>query len=479
VGADKGHALLASGAGNIAYGAIVPLATDSEQPTWTGAQSTVTAETANSVYGEVNGLGDDWNPNVPGYFGFSQPFSVCGYELGEFLAAAPQFGDNQRTNLFAIGSSGQLMLFYVEGSGKWKQHVPIGPATFPPTGPLFAPPGAALAVANQAGISNQTDVFVVDSDGQLNLFRCENGVTGWNGPQTISEPPFAAPAGASVAASRIFDAASNQTGVFLVDQTGTLTVFSVANGGAWSAPSAISGSQFAFPGASVAAYYNVQGQTGVFVVDRYGALNVISTTSSGAWSEPKVISGFGFVASANAPLAVSQRFGVQGQVDAYAVDQSGQLHVFSLVDLKGEGNIPGVAVWVGGTIGPGADPISGAPFNNPGAQIAVSQQFGVADQTDVFVVDYLGALNVFWVLGNDSWNGPLRIAANGEGIFASPAGSCVAVSNQFGVDNQTDVFIMNAAPGGPNVVDAMAWPAVYWVEQSDEWNGPGALIVEV
>ncbi|WP_027282978.1 hypothetical protein, partial [Roseomonas gilardii] len=40
--------------------------------------------------------------------------------------------------------------------------------------------------------------------------------------------------------------------------------------------------------------------------------------------------------------------------------------------------------------------------------VAASQQFGL-NQTDVFLVDGQGNLNVFWVGGGGAWNGPGKI----------------------------------------------------------------------
>lgn len=472
VGSDNGHALLTSGAGTIFYTATVPLPRDIKQPSWSGDQREQTAETGNSVYGNVTELDEV----LPGYSSYSQPFGTCGYVPGGFLVAGPLFGNAQRTNLFAIGSTGQLTLFYVSSSNKWRQYRPVGSANFPPYGPLFAPPGAALAVSNQFGLPNQTDVFVVDSTGQLNVFWCANSDGDWSGPRAISQPPFAAPPGAPVAATTwVIEAAPdadfgvNLTGVFVVDDTGTLMVLSVANDGPWSAPRAISDPQFAAPGAAVAAYNSVSGHAAVFVIDLNGAVAIFSASATGGWSAPKIISSLGFIAPANAPIAVSARYGVEDQVDIYVVDQVGQLHVFSLISLASSG-IPGGEFWVGGTIGPA--------FAAPGSPVAVSRQFGVADQNDVFVVDDTGALNVFWANGNAAWNGPLVIAQNGEGVYGAPTGSTVAASNQFGLNDQTDVFLMINAPGGLTF-PPLGWPAVCTAQQPGVWNQPAALILQV
>ncbi|MHC5832914.1 MAG: hypothetical protein ACYT04_97260, partial [Nostoc sp.] len=76
-----------------------------------------------------------------------------------------------------------------------------------------------------------------------------------------------------------------------------------------------------------------------------------------------------------------------------------------------------------------------AGIANPGSFIAASQQFG-ANQTDVFLVDKNGQLNLFWVVGEGVWNGPFKLGPAG---IANP-GSFIAASQQFGA-NQTDVFL--------------------------------------
>ena len=43
---------------------------------------------------------------------------------------------------------------------------------------------------------------------------------------------------------------------------------------------------------------------------------------------------------------------------------------------------------------------------DPGAPVAASQHFGVDNQTDVFLVDQNGKLNLFWETDDGAWNGP-------------------------------------------------------------------------
>jgi PPE-repeat protein len=120
----------------------------------------------------------------------------------------------------------------------------------------------------------------------------------------------------------------------------------------------------------------------------------------------------------------------------------GQLNVLSF-DALGNGSGPDV-------VGP-------AGIAPPGASLAASQQFGT-NQTDVFLVDNEGRLNVFSISGSGSWNGPQNIGPVG----AAPAGAPLATSRQFGANNQTDVFL----------VDDKGNVSVFWVQDHNAWSGP-------
>jgi hypothetical protein len=73
--------------------------------------------------------------------------------VGTSVAASPQIGVGNQTDVFAI-KNGQLNVFWVDGGGAWKGPVGLGPAG-------AFPPGAALAASPQYGVPNQTDVFAV------------------------------------------------------------------------------------------------------------------------------------------------------------------------------------------------------------------------------------------------------------------------------------------------------------------------------
>ena len=79
----------------------------------------------------------------------------------------------------------------------------------------------------------------------------------------------------------------------------------------------------------------------------------------------------------------------------------------------------------------------------------------------MFVVGSDGATDVLWVQGSGKWNGPLAISYND---FAPP-GAGLAASQQFGISNQTDLFVVNDA----------GMTEVLWIQGSAKWNGPMAI----
>ncbi|HEV2954441.1 MAG TPA: hypothetical protein VG015_10135 [Candidatus Dormibacteraeota bacterium] len=330
---------------------------------------------------------------------------------GARLAASRQFGLDQ-TDVFVVDNNGALNVRWAVGADPW-----WGPLGI--TRPGFAPPGAALAVSQQFGLE-QTDVFVVDNTGALNVVWAA-GATRWRGPQVITKPDFAPP-GAAVAASRQFGL--EQTDVFVVDNSGAVNLLWARAGAPhWEGPKAITEPKFAPPGAAVAASRQFGlDQTDVFVVDNTGAVNVLWVTAGGnRWRGPQVITKPKF-APPGASVAVSQQFGLD-QTDVFVIDNTGALY--------GLWATAGAPHWEGPQI------ITKPNFAPAGGAMAASRQFGL-DQTDVFVVDNAGALNVVWAApGAPRWAGPKAIT---KPKFA-PAGAAVAASRQFGLE-QTDVFVV-------------------------------------
>jgi hypothetical protein len=184
-------------------------------------------------------------------------------------------------------------------------------------------------------------------------------------------------------------------------------------------------------------------QTEVFSVDQSGSLNVSWVLDAGPWQGPLTVGPAG-LASAGCFVAASRQFGSTNQTDVFLVGKNGQLNTF----------------WFGvaNPSGYGPATIGLAGVAPPGCFLAASQQFGATNQTDVFLVDKNGQLNVFWVNNAGAWNGPEKIGP--AGIAAS--GCFLAASQQFGATNQTDVFL----------VDKNGQLNVFWVNNAGAWNGP-------
>jgi hypothetical protein len=347
----------------------------------------------------------------------------------------------EQTDLFVVDETGQVNVFWAVESAPWGGPAKIGPAG-------FAPAGAPLATCQEVG-RNQTDLLVVDRTGQLNVLSVYEGAP-WSGPTKIGAPGLAPP-GAPVAASAQFGL--TQTDVFVVDKSGQLNVFWTFEGGPWSGPAKIGPADFAPAGAPLAASRHAGlDQTDVFVLDTTGQLNVFAVSTGGPWSGPTKIGPAGFAAPGAQLAACEQRFGLKLpfqsewqqvglQTDVFVVDRTGQLNVFS-IHQGGS--------WAGPVkLGP-------AGFAAAGAPIATCEQV-VPPQTAAFVVDKTGQLNVFSVFESDPWSGPAKI---GQAGFA-PSGARLAASQQFSLP-QTDVFV--ADPSGQlNVFSATG---------SGPWSGP-------
>ncbi|MGD0105461.1 MAG: hypothetical protein ABSC06_15680 [Rhodopila sp.] len=330
------------------------------------------------------------------------------FVAGGAVVASQQFGATQ-TDVFSVDQNGRLNVSWGMGERGWQAAAAIGPAT-------HVTPGGFLAASQQLG-ANQTDVFFVDNNGQLNVFWID-GQGAWNGPEKIG-PAGIAQAGTFLAASH--QCGATQTDVFLVDKDGQLNVFWVTGERAWNGPRKIGAAGIASPGSFIAASRQFGAdQTDVFLVDWEGQLNVFRVTGERAWSGPEQIGPTG-IAAPGSFLAASHQFGAD-RTGVFLVDQNGQLNVFW---VTGEG------AWKG------PERIGPAGIADPGSFLAASRQFG-ANQTNVFLVDKKGQLNVFSVLGKGSWKGPEKIGPAGN---AKP-GSFITASQQIGA-HQTDVFLID------------------------------------
>jgi hypothetical protein len=369
-----------------------------------------------------------------GTIGVSAITAAAAIPPGAAVAASAQFGIPNQTDLFDVNSNGAVEVRWFNGGGCWK-----GPLVISPPG--LAPPGAHLAASAQFGIPDQTDVFVVGNDGATKVLSVGGGGH-WQGPLSIT-PSGTAPPGAALAASNQFGL-PNQTDVFVVGNDGASRVSWVAGGGHWHGPLSITPAKTAPAGAHLAAssQFGIGNQTDVFVQGNNGASRVSWVDGAGRWQGPLSITPPG-TAPPGAPLAASNQFGISNQTDVFVVGNDGASRV-SWVE--------GAGAWHGPLA---ITPAKTAPA---GAELAASNQFGIGNQTDVFVVGNDGTSRVSWVAGGGHWQGPLSITPSGT----APPGAPLAASNQFGVPNQTDVFVVGNDGGR----------RVSWVGGGGQWQGP-------
>ena len=225
--------------------------------------------------------------------------------------------------------------------------------------------------------------------------------------------------GGGIAVSRQFQ--NNQTDVFSVDENGRLNVSWVVANGAWQGPMIISAASF-IPGCLLAASQQFgAAQTDVVIIDKNGQLNVFSTVGDNVWNGPALVGPAGIAAPGSA-FGLSRQ-GTANQLDICLIDHNGQLNVLSVTDQ---------GAWQGPfTVG-----LEG--FANPGSFVIALPQIGT-NQTDAFVVDKNGQLNVFTVTGEGTWTGPIPIGPTHLAVAGCP----LAASQQFGSD-QTDVLLVGA-----------------------------------
>jgi hypothetical protein len=366
--------------------------------------------------------------------GWGTPKGALDFGGGSGVVASPQFGVPNQTDVFSVGANGAVDVRWVVSAGAWN-----GPLSI--SAPGLAAPGARLTVSSQFGIPNQTDVFVLGSDGAIRVLWVD-GAGAWNGPMPLS-PTGVAPSGSGLAASNQFGI-PDQTDVFVVGSDGAIRVLWVDGAGAWNGPSPMTSAGTAPGGAALAVsnQFGIPNQTDVFVVATSGATDVSWVDDAGTWNGPMGITA-GNTSPPGGGVAASAQFGIGGQTDVYVVAYNGAAAVSW---------VAGAGAWNG------PSPITGAHTAPGGAALAASNQFGIPNQTDVFVVATSGATDVSWVDGAGAWHGPSRITNGG----LAPAAEDLAVSNQFGIPNQTDVSVV-ATSGATDVS---------WVDGAGAWNGP-------
>ena len=440
VGKTNGEATyLPTGAGTITYLASSPLTALSAQPSCTTAQDIDTEEQANAAYDE---LAEGAATQIRQTFSASPRSS---YAAGGGFAVSRQFG-TERTNLYVASRTGQIDIFRVEGDGAWRLTTSLGPVA-------LARPYAKIAASERFGAPAQTDIFLIDQSGYINVASAI-GAGAWSTPKRVSGgAKNSAVQSGELAASR--QIGTNRTDVFFVNANQTLSLVWVEGAsGASAAPTPVSGPNFAPKGAPLAASqrFGTPDRTDVFVVDNDGQLNEFSVHGGGAWGAAVKIGKSGQYATRSF-LAASQQFGLANQTDLFIVDKNGQLNVY----------------WAHGAGAWSHDPtlVGPAGLAAPGAPIAATRHFGMNDRTDVFIVNKSGELDMFWIEGPGVWNGPRELGTVG----VTSSGTHVVASQHFGEDDQTDVFMLNTTG-----VNSPGWPTLFWTRRAGPWGGPVALV---
>jgi hypothetical protein len=306
VGTNGGrYMFIESGAGTITYEALTPMTPEFQQPKTVSAQNIFTAEMSNFRYGEL-----DHAPSRK----FVQTFRAARtpkFRPGGPLALAPRLGADA-LGLFAISVEGKLGGYALAANGRGRE-LSLGPRN-------MALPGSAVTTIRQVGPKDRPGVVTVDQEGQIVEFSFDRdgGISGPApaGPKAITH------GGMPLAASRQFG--TDQTDLFLVDEKGQLKVLWRRDGGQWSGPTNIGPEQFTGKFAHLAAGRLGKGdQTGVFVVDKQGALTVFRAEKNGAWMGPQTIGEEGF-APTGAPITV---FEGEERTFLFLVDRHGQAHM--------------------------------------------------------------------------------------------------------------------------------------------------------
>ena len=346
------------------------------------------------------------------------------------VAAQHQDPINQ-LDVLAVDSSGAVAVSWVTGEQAW-----AGPKRL--TSSNFAPPNAGIALAHQTS-AHQLDALLVDNSGSVNVLWVTDGGA-WQGPARLSPVQYAPP-GSNIALAH--QTALNQLDAMFVDVTGAVNVLWVGGEGAWQGPVRLTRGQTAPAGGAIAmAHQTSTFQLDAMFVDTEGAVNVMWVAGEGAWQGPVRLTP-PRTALAGGHIAMAHQSSTN-QLDALFVDMSGALAVMWVTSEEG---------WNGPVR------LTGPGFARPGASVALGHQTSM-QQLDAFVADASGAVSVMWVGGEGTWNGPAKLTAPG---FTQPS-ACIGISHQTSI-HQLDIF----------VPDSHGTLNVLWVADEGAWQGPVPL----
>lgn len=287
---------------------------------------------------------------------------------------------NEQVEVFTVDANGTLDIVWKDNNGGWKGPIPLTLAN-------FTLPGASVAAIYYPTFE-QLEVFVIDKNGVLNvIWKDHNGP--WHAPVGLTDPRFAPP-GAPITA--VYQPLNEQLEIFFVGANGSLNLIWKDNNSIWKGPIALTGNDFAWPGAHVAgAYYPSYKQLEVFLLDKNGVLNVVWKTDNGTWQSPVGLSLPGF-APQGAPLTVVYQ-PLNEQLEVLVVDSRGVINV-----IWKENNNP----WHSPVGLTGIDSINKA-------SALTGLYYPPNEQLEVFFIDKHGAFNILWKDHNSVWKGPVGV----------------------------------------------------------------------
>ncbi|WP_295700346.1 hypothetical protein [Lapillicoccus sp.] len=315
--------------------------------------------------------------------------------------------------------------------------------------------GSGRSWVRNQGLGNgqlQLDVLFVPADGSVAVAFVTEAGTGsgpWHAPQTI------APAGSAVPGSPIslkFRSPPDRLDAVFVGPDGSIKTMWVVDAGPWNGPLVIAPPWTAAPASPVSLGDVGAAELDALFVALDGSVRSMSRVGD-TWQGPGVVAGPGS-AAAGSPVAVESQSQGNGlmQSDAVFVGFDGDILVTA---ATGSGSwLPPVSIAPAGTAARG----SAISLAHQGLPPVVDR--GQLGQLDAFFVAPNGSVNLMWVIGAGSWNGPVAITPPGSAV----AGSAVAVEFQLqaaGVQQLDAVFV--GPDGSVNVT---------WVVETGRWNGP-------
>ena len=432
--ANSRYTYVKSGAGKIIYKASVPITVHNRHPRDISSEGTFTAETSNVIYGRLEaGPGTE----------FTQTFEATDkpiFRPGGAFALSHSL-DAEQTDLYVTSVEGQLVMFSAKAGRRWTRVGAYGPIDMTT---LHCP----IAVAQRFGTDNQTGIFLVDQNEQLQVLVASPG--GVTGPRSIGPEHFV-PRGSPLVAVRRPN--GNETDVLLFNNHEQLSLFSGSATGAWKGPVVISEEKFVPRRGQLAAstLFDTD-QLALFAVHKGGGLHVFRQKSDGNWEAPERIGKGEFKPGGH--ITVARCAGNPRQTDVYLIDKKGQLKVFS-------------TVWDGAWNGPVA--IGPTDFASAGAPVEVITAPD-GTETHVLVADKNGTLQRFSMDKEGAWSTAQQIGPSS----VTRSAALIASAPQLGAQDQWDIFLINET--GTN---APGWPVVFSGSGTHSWTGPKALVTEV